>query len=141
MHFYEKIAQISSSKKSKSTRSIGVFVLIGMYNFDDLREEIHFATTIMLVLTAILCLYTLFQSSLAGIPKTAYLKIIDYWNLLALSVTLVNFFTLIIWEMFENRNYDANWKRIKTIMRIGIPIFTLVGVLAYWIVAAVIYFS
>ena len=112
-----------------------------MYNFNDLREEIHFATTIMLVLTAILCLYTLFQSSLAGIPKTAYLKIIDYWNLLALSVTLVNFFTLIIWEIFENRNYDANWKWIKTIMRIGIPIFTLVGVLAYWIVAAVIYFS
>ena len=78
-----------------------------MYNFDNIREEIHFATTIMLVLTAILCLYTLFQSSLAGIPKTAYLKIIDYWNLLALSVTLINFFTLIIWEMFENRNYGT----------------------------------
>ena len=34
-----------------------------------LNEEIHFTTTIMLVLTSQLCLYTLFQSSLDGIPK------------------------------------------------------------------------
>ena len=47
-----------------------------------LNDEIHFATTIMLVLTAQLCLYTLFQSSTTDIPKTAFLKNIDYWNML-----------------------------------------------------------
>ena len=64
-----------------------------------LRNDIHFGTTIMLVLTSLLCSFTLFQSSLFGIPKTAYLKFIDYWNMLVLIVILVNFFTLVVYKI------------------------------------------
>ena len=66
-----------------------------------LNDQIHFTTTIMLVLTSQLCLYTLFQTSLDGIPKTAYMKYIDYWNMFAMSVSLSNFFTLFIWEVLQ----------------------------------------
>jgi hypothetical protein len=85
-----------------------------------LKETIHFATTITLVLTSLLCSFTLFQSSLAGIPKTSYLKFIDYWNMLALTVTLVNFFTL----------------AVPTI-----PLVTLIAVVAYWILALMLYLN
>ena len=117
--------------------SIMVMTIVPLY----LREEIHFATTIMLVLTSLLCLYTLFQSSLAGIPKTAYLKHIDYWNILALTVTLMNFFTLVFWEIFEYKSYVDSWKQLKRIMRWAIPLVTLLTVSIYWITAAKIVFD
>ena len=100
-----------------------------------LREEIHFATTITLVLTSLLCSFTLFQSSLFGIPKTAYLKFIDYWNLLALTVILVNFFTLILWEIWQEKKTHNRWNKVKTGMRIGIPLTTLILVASYWVLA------
>ena len=64
-----------------------------------LDDHMHFTTTISLVLTSQLCLYTLFQSSLDGIPKTAYMKMIDFWNMFVMTVSLTNFFTLFLWEI------------------------------------------
>ena len=104
-----------------------------------LKETIHFATTITLVLTSLLCSFTLFQSSLAGIPKTSYLKFIDYWNMMALTVTLVNFFTLAVWEIKQYHGSQGFWSVIKTIMRVTIPLVTLIAVVAYWILAVMLY--
>ena len=95
-----------------------------------LNDQIHFTTTIMLVLTSQLCLYTLFQTSLDGIPKTAYMKYIDYWNMFAMSVSLSNFFTLFIWEVLQ---YKGIQSPIKTITRFVIPLITFLGVGLYWI--------
>ena len=103
-----------------------------------LNDEIHFATTIMLVLTAQLCLYTLFQSSTTDIPKTAFLKNIDYWNMLVTTVSLTNFFTLFLWEVFQK---NVILKQIKKIMKIAIPVITLLGVVGYWIVAGIMYYG
>ena len=101
-----------------------------------LNEEIHFTTTIMLVLTSQLCLYTLFQSSLDGIPKTAYMKYIDYWNMLAMTVSLANFFTLFFWETLQHREIQ---RPMKTITRIAIPLITFTGVVVYWIIAGLLH--
>ena len=103
-----------------------------------LNEHIHFTTTIMLVLTSQLCLYTLFQSSLDGIPKTAYMKYIDYWNMLAMTVSLTNFFTLFMWEILQHRGIKSP---MKTITRISIPILTFLGVVIYWIMAGLLHFG
>ena len=103
-----------------------------------LNEQIHFTTTIMLVLTSQLCLYTLVQSSLDGIPKTAYMKFIDYWNMLAMTVSLTNFFTLFMWEILQHRGIKSP---MKTITRISIPIITFIGVVIYWIVAGLLHFG
>ena len=108
-----------------------------------LKDDFHFATTIMLVLTSMLCLYTLFQSSLSDVPKTAYLKFIDYWNILSLVITVANFFILIIWQICnDNRekiNHKTIWGHMKTVMRVLMPLITLVIVVIYMIMAANVY--
>ena len=103
-----------------------------------INDSMHFSTTIMLVLTAQLCLYTLFQSSLEGIPKTANMKMIDYWNMLAMTVSLTNFFTLFVWETLQYRGIHS---QLKIATRIVIPVNTLVGVISYWIMAGLLYFE
>ena len=103
-----------------------------------LNEHIHFTTTIMLVLTSQLCLYTLFQSSLDGIPKTAYMKYIDYWNMSAMTVSLTNFFTIFIWEILQQKGIRSP---MQTITRIAIPLITFIGAVFYWIMAGLLYFD
>ena len=111
-----------------------------------LNDQLHFSTTIMLVLTSQLCLYTLFQSSLEGIPQTAYMKMIDYWNMLAMTVSLTNFFTLFLWEILKFRGikisrFTLEYDQLKIITRIVIPLITLLGVTCYWIMAGALYFE
>ena len=103
-----------------------------------LNDKMHFSTTIMLVLTSQLCLYTLFQSSLEGIPKTANMKMIDYWNMLAMTVSLTNFFTLFLWETLQYRGIHS---QLKIATRIVIPSITFFGVISYWIMAGLLYFE
>ena len=103
-----------------------------------LNEHIHFTTTIMLVLTSQLCLYTLFQSSLDGIPKTAYMKYIDYWNMSAMTVSLTNFFTIFTWEILQRKGIQSP---MQTITRIAIPLITFIGVVFYWIIAGLLHFG
>ena len=102
----------------------------------DFREELHFSTTIMLVLTCLLCLYTLFQSSLADVPKTAYLKYIDYWNLFALGVSFSNFTILVLFEVGLYNFKGKLWTKIKVALRLSMPIITLLGIICYWSLAA-----
>ena len=105
-----------------------------------LKDDLHFATTIMLVLTAMLCLYTLLQSSVSDIPKTAYLKYIDYWNILSLVITVINFFILIIWQMCHDSKKPENiGRQIKNVMRVVMPILSFIAVGVYVIRAATIY--
>ena len=104
-----------------------------------LRTESHFATTITLVLTSILCLFTLLQSSISHIPNTAYLKFIDYWNMLIMAVTLANFFTLVTWEIGDHSHSTKILRQIKYFMRIAIPLITFFGVTIYWIIAGLMF--
>ena len=103
-----------------------------------LDDHMHFSTTIMLVLTAQLCLYTLFQTSLEGIPKTANMKMIDYWNMFTMTVSLTNFFTLFLWEILQFKGIHSH---LKITTRTVIPLLTLVGVISYWSMAGLLYFE
>ena len=103
-----------------------------------INDSMHFSTTIMLVLTAQLCLYTLFQTSLEGIPKTANMKMIDYWNMFTMTVSLTNFFTLFLWEILQ---FNGIHSHLKITTRIVIPLLTLVGVISYWSMAGLLYFE
>ena len=103
-----------------------------------LDERMHFTTSIMLFLTSQLCLYTLFQSSLQDMPKTEYLKHIDFWNMFVMPISLTNFFTLFLLEILQ---YKEVKKTIKIIMSIAIPFITLIGVVSYWINAGILYYG
>jgi drug/metabolite transporter superfamily protein YnfA len=58
--------------------------------------------------------------------------------MLALTVTLVNFFTLAVWEI---KQCHDSWSLVKTIMRVTIPVVTLIAVVAYWILALMLYLN
>ena len=115
--------------------SIMAMTIVPLY----LKDDFHFATTIMMVLTALLCLCTLVQSNVSDVPKTAYLKFIDYWNILSLVITVANFFILIVWQMCHDKNNGATWRKMKNIMRVFMPSLTFLAVTAYVVRAAKIY--
>ena len=103
-----------------------------------LDDNVHFSTTITLVLTAQLCLYTLMQSSLQGIPKTEYLKMIDHWNLFVMTLCLANFFILFLWEYLQQKKIK---NPIKKATQRAVPILALIGCVIYWFVAGMMYYE
>ena len=100
-------------------------------------------STQVYALPAQVCLYTLFQSSLSDVPKTAYLKFIDYWNILSLVITVANFFILITWQICNDNREKINnktiWRHMKNVTRVLMPVITLVAVVIYMIMAAKVY--
>ena len=118
--------------------SVMAMTIVPLY----LKDDLHFATTIMMVLTALLCLCTLVQVNVSDVPKTAYLKYIDYWNILTLVITVTNFFILIVWQMCHDKKKPDNedtWKKLKIIVRVLMPILTFLAVAAYVVRAGKIY--
>ena len=105
-----------------------------------------------------LCLYTLLQSSVSDIPKTAYLKYIDYWNILSLAITVINFFILIVWQMSHDNEKPKNTRirsripqiepnntgierHMKIVLRVFMPILTFVSVGIYVVTGTKIYYD
>ena len=78
-------------------------------------EESHFEATIMLAITSMLVMYTLFQSVSASLPQTAYLKMIDVWLIFGLVLPFFIFLVLILIEMMNDNNdkeddaYEDQW--------------------------------
>ena len=54
-------------------------------------DEKHYGSTIMVHLTTMLVMFTLYQSVSDSMPKTAYLKFIDIWLLYGIIVPFVTF--------------------------------------------------
>ena len=115
--------------------SIMIMTVVPLY----LNESMHFGTSVTLVLTAFLCLFSLFQSSLSDVPKTAYVKFIDHWNLLAMIVPLLNFFILLFLEICGSHiSFKVGpkyWKWIRIFLKSLTPVATVLGVVTYSIIA------
>ncbi len=54
-------------------------------------DDDHFDTIVMVALTTMLVMYTLYQSVSASLPQTSYLKLIDIWLLFGLLIPFVIF--------------------------------------------------
>ena len=67
-------------------------------------DESHFEATIMLAITAMLVMYTLYESASSGLPKTAYLKMVDIWLIFGLVVPFAVFLVEIAAEIVRNRS-------------------------------------
>ncbi len=59
-------------------------------------NQAHFEATIMVSLTSMLVMYTLYQSVSNSLPATSYLKMIDIWLLVGLLLPFVVFMFLIV---------------------------------------------
>ncbi len=114
-------------------------------------DEGHFEATIMVALTAMLVMYTLFQSVSNTLPQTSYLKMIDIWLLVGL---IIPFFIILILVAVDatvindsignnkispelpTKNKTQKRKSILRWIKLMVPVFTGAFVVGYCIVAA-----
>jgi hypothetical protein len=64
-------------------------------------DDSHFDTTVMVSLTSMLVMYTLYQSVAGSLPQTAYLKMIDIWLLFGLIMPFVVFLCQVVSKLME----------------------------------------
>jgi hypothetical protein len=117
-------------------------------------DVVHFEATIMVALTSMLVMYTLYQSVASSLPQTSYLKMVDLWLLAGL---ILPFFVLIVLiladasmnkclDISPNSTYsktgDCNMykprkvvPKILRVAQIAVPIATLAFTLIFWIIA------
>ena len=69
-------------------------------------DESHFDATIMVALTAMLVLYTLFQRVSSNMPPTAYVKFLDVWLIFCLIMPFLIFIVEVSWELFKEIEKD-----------------------------------
>lgn len=93
LHFRRKITYHLANTFAP-TLSLLVIVEITLF-FDEEKQGM----AVTLALTVLLVMYTFYQSISSSIPKTAYLKLIDYWLIFCLLVPFAIFIILNIWYL------------------------------------------
>ena len=103
---------------------------------------------VSLSLTVLLVMYTFYQSISGSIPKTAYLKLMDYWLIFCLLVPFIIFLVQSYWCLCQNislgiiqvgtiengGNYYKKQPR-KKLVKVSIVGVTIVFTLVYSLVA------
>ena len=118
-------------------------------------HEKHFGNTIMISLTCMLVLYTLYQSIEGVMPVTTYMKLLDYWLVFNLAMPFCTFMTIVSWEYmrqdedltnqvmdfieynkrFEEISKKAKLKRhCKLTLQIILPLISFLFLMGYSIV-------
>ncbi len=75
-------------------------------------DEDHFDTIIMIALTTMLVMYTLYQSVSASLPQTSYLKLIDLWLVFGLLIPFVVFVASVMLRLLNKPNIIDNDPRL-----------------------------
>ena len=115
-------------------------------------DQSHFEAIIMVALTAMLVMYTLFQSIAVSLPTTAYLKLLDYWLIFGLIMPFFVFTAEVINELIIERNsrvkvhsgrnmYGKSDTKFIGWARLILPLITIAFMLMYFIIALVINYS
>ena len=111
-------------------------------------HERHFGNTIMISLTCMLVLYTLYQSIDKAMPVTTYMKLLDYWLIFNLAMPFITFMTIVSWEYMrqdEDQVMDfieykaftkkSKMKRMcKLALQIVLPLISFLFLVGYIIV-------
>ena len=85
-------------------------------------DESHFESNIMVSLTGMLVMYTLYQSISLTLPPTAYFKLLDYWLIFSLLMPFVIFMIEVFWELelhnkVKTRQLKNGWMKSNTKIR------------------------
>ena len=123
-------------------------------------DDSNFDTNVMVSLTTLLVMYTLFQSISDTLPKTAYLKLIDMWLLFSLILPFIIFIAHMVWELEKTKmnketalkrpknawemqkgNKEPGMKHMKLAVQIIIPSATISFIMGYWAHALSIYYE
>ena len=123
---------------------IPTFVLILIAGFTLFIDFSHFEVTIMIALTSMLVLYTLYQSISLHLPHTSYMKMIDIWLFGGLIFPFIIITILIIMDSLimkeKNQVIDLknegrirlNSKLFITLMQIILFATSFICCVIYW---------
>ena len=112
-----------------------------------LFHEEHLTVTVGLTLTVMLVMYTMYQSILASMTHTAYLKMLDYWLLFCLLVPFLVFCIEVHWLLKTSRSDTSRkrWPRklldsllSQQFLRVFVPAASCLFVLLYAMAAIII---
>lgn len=115
-------------------------------------DDSHFDTNVMVSLTTLLVMYTLYQSISTALPQTGYLKLLDYWLLFGLVTPFIIFCCHIFRKIAKRKPKDdektpkVGWEEEKTSnlnrkvsINCVIIFATISFITAYWITAGYFY--
>ncbi len=141
------------------TTFLPTFCLIVIAEATLFIREAHFEATIMVTLTSMLVMYTLYQSVSNTLPQTAYLKMVDIWLLMGLILPFFIILILITMDSLhlEDKGNDVmvmgttvktwtgsmGWtkdnrhlkRRFVRSSKVIVPLFTFLGMFGFWVVA------
>ncbi len=105
--------------------------------------------SVTLSLTVLLVMYTFYQSISDSIPKTAYLKLMDYWLIFCLLVPFLVFMIQSFWylnnhkttkiEKFQRSDMISNKISKRKLVQLGTVGFTVAFIFVYFAVAVYLY--
>jgi len=105
--------------------------------------------SVSLALTVLLIMYTFYQSISDLIPKTAYLKLMDYWLIFCLLVPFMIFINQSFWYLRQQENTEVemlqrNRKGVKNmskrkLIQLAIVGLTVAFIFGYFVVAVYIF--
>ena len=119
----------------------------------------HFEANIMVHLTAMLVMYTLFQATSISLPQTAYVKLIDVWLLYGLTLPFLGFILTCLEEIYkepispvsvtkvkplelmQSKTRNSAQARVQKLSRVVLPISTVIFIFFYVIYAVYSYFN
>ena len=126
-----------------------IIIIAEVTLFIDVR---HFEATIMVALTSMLVMYTLYQSISETLPLTAYMKMIDIWLFLGLIFPFIIICVLTILDYMIIKENDRKnttlawskapiWNSKETLKLIQIILPTITGIIlfGYWVYGIYMY--
>jgi len=126
--------------------TISLLVIVEFTLFFDHSNE---GMAVTLSLTVMLVMYTLYQSISLTIPKTAYMKLVDYWLIFCLLVPFVIFIVESIWYLDQTKKKkqggkkDYGWVKQavyhnvlqQKFIQIILPSFTICFIIGFFVLA------
>ncbi len=126
--------------------TISLLVIVEFTLFFDHSNE---GMAVTLSLTVMLVMYTLYQSISQTIPKTAYMKLVDYWLIFCLLVPFIIFIVESVWYLDQSKKKKQENKRNngwvrqavyqnvipQKLIQITLPTFTILFIVGFFVLA------
>jgi hypothetical protein len=95
-----------------ATTFLPTFCLIAIAELTLFIDITHFEATIMVALTSMLVMYTLYQSISTTLPQTGYFKMIDIWLLVGLTLPFFIIIVLIVVDSYRLNDTDNHIMKV-----------------------------
>jgi hypothetical protein len=144
MFYFRRIINYHLANTYLPTMSLLAIAELTLF-FGESKQDIG----VSLSLTILLVMYTFYQSISNSIPKTAYLKLMDYWLIFCLLVPFLVFLIQSFWylnehkttkiEKFQRSKITCNKMSKRKLVQLATVGFTVAFIFVYFAVAVYLY--